>query len=475
MKNDKNNKKFSKENFVPTLETPLLDSYDVIYEMGSGAYSKVYEVKHKISGQIRACKYIKKKDFKKEDIERFKKEIEILKKSDHPNIVKLYEVFETENSFYLIMEKCNGGNLSYKIEQRINTQILFDEKILSEVFGQIASAIKYCHDLGICHRDLKPENICFLNMGDMENNTVKIIDFGLGKMQDIGMKLKTLVGTLLYMPPEVLKNNYSEKCDIWSMGVILYFLIAGVPPFFGADDFQIKMKINSMKYDKLEGEKWNSTSKEVKDLISHMLVKEEERYSAKDVLNHVWIKKEDIFPKDSKQMFKQLKIYQKMDNFQKKIFMFIASRTNENEINQIKEFFDAFDKNDDGRITFEEFYNGVLKFSKNIKKEEVKKIFKNIDINKSGRIEYTEFIAACINENLYFDKNRLLEVYHFIDKNNIGKISKDDIASELQLDNECSEKLGNLMNKLSHDNDGKIDFEQFVKMVSLIISNALNK
>ena len=174
-------------------------------------------------------------------------------------------------------------------------------------------------------------------------------------------------------------------------------------------------------------------------------------------------------------MFKQLKIYQKMDNFQKKIFMFIASRTNENEINQIKEFFDAFDKNDDGRITFEEFYNGVLKFSKNIKKEEVKKIFEKIDINKSGRIEYTEFIAACINENLYFDKNRLLEVYHFIDKNNIGKISKDDIASELQLDNECSEKLGNLMNKLSHDNDGKIDFEQFVIMVSLIISNALNK
>ena len=84
MKNDKNNKKFSKENFVPTLETPLLDSYDVIYEMGSGAYSKVYEVKHKISGQIRACKYIKKKDFKKEDIERFKKEIEILKKSVDP-------------------------------------------------------------------------------------------------------------------------------------------------------------------------------------------------------------------------------------------------------------------------------------------------------------------------------------------------------------------------------------------------------
>ena len=469
--------KFGKEMFVYNLEAPLLDLYEVNYEMGRGAFSKIYEVRNKKTGEIRACKYTSKKEFKAFEIEKFRKEIEILQKSDHPNIIKLYEVLETPNSFYLIMEKCNGGNLFYKIEQRINTKKLFDEKILSEVFRQIASAIQYLHDIGICHRDIKPENICFLNLGDMENNIVKIIDFGLGKIldiKDINDKLKSLVGSAIYMAPEVLQNQYNEKCDIWSLGVILYFFIAGHPPFFGQNDTEIKYKILSMKYDKLEGEKWSNVSEELKDLINHILVKEEERYSAQDILNHEWIKKQKRFPINSEERIKQFKIYQKMDNFEKKIIMFIATRLNENEIKNIKNFFDAFDHNNDGRISFEEFYDGVLKISKNIKKEEIEKMFQTIDTNEDGRIEYTEFIAACIKENLYLEKKRLLEIYQAIDKKLIGRISKDNIKSALQLDEECCKKFEKLMNKLYKDNDGKIDFEQFIKMISLIISNTLN-
>ena len=470
--------KFGKEMFVYNLEAPLLDLYEVNYEMGRGAFSKIYEVRNKKTGEIRACKYTSKKEFKAFEIEKFRKEIEILQKSDHPNIIKLYEVLETPNSFYLIMEKCNGGNLFYKIEQRMKTKKLFDEKILSEVIRQIASAIQYLHDIGICHRDIKPENICFLNLGEMENNIVKIIDFGLGKIldiADINNKLKSLVGSVIYMAPEVLQNQYNEKCDIWSLGVILYFFIAGHPPFFGQNDSETKYKILSMKYDKLEGEKWSNVSEEIKDLINHILVKEEDRYSAQDILNHKWIKKQKIFPINSEDRIKQFKIYQKMDNFEKKIIMFIATRLNENEIKNIKNFFDAFDNNNDGRISFEEFYDGVLKISKNIKKEEIEKMFQTIDTNEDGRIEYTEFIAACINENLYLEKKRLLEIYQAIDKKLTGRISKDNIKSALQLDKECYQKFEDLMNELYKDNDGTIDFEQFIKMISLIISNTLNK
>ena len=101
-------------------------------------------------------------------------------------------------------------------------------------------------------------------------------------------------------------------------------------------------------------------------------------------------------------------------------------------------------------------------------------MFQTIDTNEDGRIEYTEFIAACINENLYLEKKRLLEIYQAIDKKLIGRISKDNIKSALQLDEECCKKFEKLMNKLYKDNDGKIDFEQFIKMISLIISDTLN-
>ena len=468
--------KFDKSDFIFKLETPLLDSYEVNYEIGSGAYSKVYEVIEKASGQIRACKYISKKDFQDVDIKKFEKEIEILRDYDHPNIIKLYDYFNTPNSFYLIMEKCNGGNLYYKILERINLNKMFDEKILSNVFRQITSAINYCHLKGLCHRDLKPENICFLNLGDMENNIVKIIDFGFGRFISPKKKFNSQVGTALYIAPEVLQKNYNEKCDIWSLGVILYFIISGKPPFFGENEMEIKKKIRSIDY-KFD-DSWSNVSDDAKDLISHMLVKEEKRYTAKQVLEHPWIqkyKKNEIVTEIDIQI-NQLKLYQKMDEFEQKIITFISHRLPQNDVNNIKNFFVVLDNNDDGRISFEEFTKGILGLSSiNIKKEELKPIFDTIDTNEDGSIEYTEFISSCINENLYLKKEYLVQVFEAFDKTKKGKISMDDIIAVLELDSNCCKRLKTLFNKLDIDDDGKIDLGEFIKMFSIIISETLNR
>ena len=467
--------KFDKSKFVQKFDTKLLDSYDVNYEIGSGGFSKVYEVRNKASDTIRACKYIDKRNYKEEDVEKFKKEISILKDFDHPNIVKLYEIFETDKSFYLIMEKCNGGNLGYKITERINLEKLFDEKILSEVFRQITSAIKFCHDKGICHRDLKPENICFLNLGSMENNPSKLIDFGFGRVIDPQNKMKSRVGSSLYMAPEVIKKNYNEKCDIWSLGVILFFILSGKPPFFGENDTETTKKILSIKYN-FDDDVWKNVSEDAKDLIRHMLVKENERYTAEQVLAHPWIKKyEKKMPNDTKFSIQQLRIYQKMNDFEKKILTFIANRLPENDIRDLTRFFIAFDKNNDGRISFEEFYNGISEISStNIGKDEAKKIFDTIDTNEDGKIEYTEFISSCINENIYLKKENLLQVFDALDKDKLGKISMDDIKRVVGLD-PCCPYIMKIFNKLDKDKDEKINFEEFIKMISIVISETLNK
>ena len=476
---------FSKDLFFEEIETPLKDSYIVNFEIGRGAYSKVYEVKLKNEDKpqnekdkIRACKYITKQNFREEDLGKFRDEIKMLKELDHPNIVKLYQMFETKNSFYLIMEKCEGGNLFIKIQQRINTKKLFDENVLSELIRQIASAIQFCHGKGICHRDLKPENICFTKLGSMENNTIKIIDFGFGKYIKPNEKLQSEVGTILYMAPEVLQNNYNEKCDIWSLGVILYFLIEGQPPFNGQNDGDIKMKIKSMKYKfSKEWEQYSEKGEVVKDLINHMLVKEDERYNAQQVLDHPWINKEKKFvSNDIEDILNQIKYYQKMDNFEKKIISFIASRLNSNEVEEFKNLFVYFDKNNDGKISPEEFDVGVKNVSsEEMKNEEIENYFNNIDTNEDGNLEYTEFIASCINKGKYLDKNNLKEIFDAIDKKKKGKISKEDIISVLELDSTYNSNFEILFNRLEKDEEGKIDFEQFIKMISIIIAETLKK
>ena len=202
--------KFGKENFVGPTKGKLLDYYDVVKELGKGGYGKVYQVKNKTTGEIRACKHLSKLNIK--NLDRFKKEIKYLQEMDHPNIIKLFDVYESERSYYIVMEECKGGEIFDRIIEHINTKQMYSEKDAATIFKQVMSCIQYCHNKNVCHRDLKPENILYLNEGSEENNRIKIIDFGLS--QDID-KLKSRVGTAYYVSPEILDGNYTQLCDIY--------------------------------------------------------------------------------------------------------------------------------------------------------------------------------------------------------------------------------------------------------------------
>jgi calcium-dependent protein kinase len=136
----------------------------------------------------------------------------------------------------------------------------------------MANALKYLHSMNIVHRDIKPENVLLANVGDL--TSVKLIDFGLSKICDREESLmNTRAGTPYYISPEVLAGEYNHMCDIWSLGVILYILVAGYPPFYGNNDSDILRKVKDVIYD-FEGEEWANISHNVRDLISGMLVKD---------------------------------------------------------------------------------------------------------------------------------------------------------------------------------------------------------
>ena len=157
--------------------------------------------------------------------------------------------------------------------------------------------MKYCHQKQIVHRDLKPENIL---MDTKNHNTIKVIDFGTSQKFDPNKRMNQIFGTAYYIAPEVLKGDYNEKCDIWSIGVILYILLSGKPPFDGNDDKEIVNSVRIGQYS-LAGPEWRNITAEAKDLIKKMLTYDaNNRITAEQALNHSWIKKKVTEPVDPK-------------------------------------------------------------------------------------------------------------------------------------------------------------------------------
>ena len=454
--------KFARENFVGEVQGKLLDLYDVVKQLGKGGYGKVYEVKNKKTGEIRACKHLSKLNVK--DLDKFRREIEIMKKMDHPNIIKIYEVFESERSLYIIMEECKGGEIFDRIIEHIQNKQMYSEKDAANIFQQVMSCIQYCHNQNICHRDLKPENLLYLNPGSEKDNRIKVIDFGLSQACD---RLKTKVGTAYYVSPEILNGNYTHLCDIWSAGVILYILLSGDPPFNGPNDNAIYNKVAQMKFSFPEN-KWKNVSKEAKDLISHMLVPEKERYTASQVLEHCWFKNAKDIPLSDIEFNNQNPFmnFVKGSVIKKMGLMFIASRLDENEINNLKNVFSAFDTGKDGQISFEELKKGLMDMKSNkMTEEDIKKLFEALDVDQNGKIDYTEFIAATMDEANYYKHERLLEAFESFDKDGSGQISKGELLQTLKAE-KCQEKeIEKFIKVVDKDGNGKISKEEFMALM----------
>jgi serine/threonine protein kinase len=257
----------------------LEDYYLVGKEIGRGAFSVVREALNKQTGEKVAVKSIRTKYIKNKLLMR---EIEIMKRvGNHPNILKLYDVYESKKHLHLVLELVTGGELFDQIVARGE----YSEKDASNIVRQIVSAVAHLHANGIAHRDLKPQNLLCAGPDGME---IRVADFGLSKMFGEGEHLETCCGSPEYVAPEVLEcKPYDKACDLWSVGVIIYVMLTGCFPFWDKNNAILYEKIRNVDYGWPEG---CIISPEAKHLIQHLLEKDpERRYTAEQCFNHPWV------------------------------------------------------------------------------------------------------------------------------------------------------------------------------------------
>ena len=453
---------FGKQTFVGRMNGDLEDKYDILEEIGIGGYSRVLKIQNIETGKLYACKELQKNELA--DIDSFNREIDILIKLDHPNIIKLYEVYENEDFIYIVMELCNGGELFDRIIKRTEMGNPFTEKEAATIFKQLMSAVSYCHSNKIVHRDLKPENLLLLNNDD--DTHIKIIDFGTSLIfKKKNTSMFDRVGTAYYISPEVIDGYYDEKCDVWSCGIILYILLCGYPPFNGRDDEEIFLNIRRLNYS-FPSPEWNNISNDAKDLLKSIICDQFMRLNDEQVLNHIWLKNLAPNAKEGEKIqinINSFKNYSSSNKLKKAVLTFIASRLSEEEVKKLKENFQKIDTNGDGMLSLEEVKKAIS-HNKGISLSNVEQIFKSIDTDNSGNIDYTEFIAASLDKNIYLQENKLYEAFKLFDVDGSGKISKDEIAYILGTEKK-SKEIEKLFKKYDTNNDGEIDFKEFVNMM----------
>jgi len=270
----------SKPKFAPAALTAVYDVYD---ELGRGAQAVVYLARDRKAKQMVAIKTFTKASLSPKEREQVQAEIDILKKLDHPNLLKIIDTIEDPTYIFIVAELCEGGELFERIVEREK----YTERDAQIVLKEIASALDYCHTMRIVHRDLKPENILLSSTGD--DAVVKIADFGFAK-HHLDEDLTSHVGTYAYCAPEILlRKEYDASVDMWSFGVIVYVMLCGYLPFVGDNPAVLVKKITAGEFE-FESPYWDGISTEAKDLIKRCLsLDPKTRISAAQVLKHPWI------------------------------------------------------------------------------------------------------------------------------------------------------------------------------------------
>jgi len=432
------------------------DDYKLSDEvLGGGLSGKVHMATSKIAhNQKFAVKTLTTRSMCPEHKNNIQMEVEVFLSMDHPHVARLFDVYESEGSLALVMECLEGGEL---LDRAIELEG-FSERDAAHAVYQMLLALNYIHSHGMVHRDIKLENWLYDTVG---GNHLKLIDFGFSKVWAHNTKMKANCGTLSYIAPEVLNQSYTNQCDMWSLGVCAFILLAGYMPFSGPDDEQT-LNILKGKYE-LEPDSWNNISFEAKCFVQGLLqVDPIARMTAQSALQHEWIQTRNspaAWSNVDANIVNALRAFSRASKFRRCCMEMLAWSLSNDERAQVRQYFIDMDQNKQGTITLGDL-RSVLIDNFHISDEETKQIFLAMDTNHDERIHYSDFLAAMVNTRIALHDDMLHMAFQKFDADNSGYITLSDLREVLgdHFDGETVEKL---LEEADQLHDGRISYAEF--------------
>ena len=507
--NDVINMKVKVNDLIMERQTSPWFYYKEILTLGAGTYGTVKKVSLiKNPSIVRAMKIISKENIiEGVDHSSLIDEITILKKLDHPNIMKIYECFVDENNFYIISDFCDQGDLLGKLEKLGK----MNEIVVKFLMEQIFNAVAYLHSKNVLHGDIKLENILLytattknkgrrftsinidineifelrreLNrsksltkrsrnyVNDMLNYEIKLIDFGCSKYfvnKNKHKNLSGIIGSTLYCSPEVVDNLYDELSDEWSCGVLMYILLCGEPPFPGETEEEVFQKIKKCKYS-FKYKEFKEVSNNCKNLIKRLLEPmKNKRITASEALKHPFFT-ESFNPSEMEK--KDLSILKNLINFKpfkskfhEAMYIFICNNfISIDEEKKIRAVFRYIDKHGNNAVTKNDLNMVLKEININLSDKKLDNIFYVLDANQNRTLQYGEFLRGACDKNYLLTEENMKNAFlaltegekrEFINSDDIKKFIFHDINIQDEIFNEYLEQFG--MKK-----DQKINFEQF--------------
>jgi len=435
------------------------NKYESIKTLGEGASCAVLLVREKKTKTLYALKVMKKTA--KESKTLFQNEAKILQLLKHANILEYVTSFEDAKTYNILTVLCRGGELFDRVSKG-----RFTEKIAANLTKQMLLAVACCHKNNVVHRDLKPENFVFET--EAEDSNMKLIDFGCAKIVKETELIRDVAGSPYYAAPCVLLEEWRDKrtgavwksADMWSIGVIVFMLVCGYPPFNGRTQDAIFEKIKKGKFkfpSRPAGEP--GLSEEVKDLISRLLTMDmKQQLSVESALEHPWVtgKAQDVEIPAS--VIKSLTTFQKQTKLRAAVGRVLKNEITEADKEGLAALFQQFDKNGDGKLSAEEIADLMKSIGHN--EEEAKLLMNMWDEDHNGAIDMEELKTGFASSKLGEQSNQeLAQAFKRFDVDGDGFVSASEIEKICALDAKDTKKL---IQEVDKNGDGRISFEEWL-------------
>lgn len=444
----------------------LNDDYEVENKvLGKGWNGSVLQASCRATGRKYALKRLRLKGRSRRALQQ---EVEIYLSVDHPNIAKLVDVYETSSETALVMEHCSGGELYGRLAQRVR----YTESCAAEVTQQMLRAVNYLHTSLIVHRDIKLEN--WLYESPTEDAYLKLIDFGFAKQWDPDQPMMACCGSLSYVSPEVLgQKGYSNKCDMWSVGVVVFMLLSGALPFNGSVEFtREQIKRGEPAWVHLSR---GRISKAARGFVSRLLNKDPERRPcASEAMKDPWITRNNQEHREvvkiAPEVLGSLRHYSGYSLVRRAALQLLAQELTAEETRDLRELFLTMDTTNKGSVSFEELRQGLAKMTAGqddgARAESLGEIVQEHEASCDDCIRFSDFLAATLRVQENLREDAIQRAFHRLDADHSGTISPHDLKEAIGEDFEGveTEKLfeHGKEGDLSLDDNGELGYDAFV-------------